>query len=136
MNTQERDKLYAEIVELEKEQKWDAIADLCVRMSDLDLPDLEKCIALANAGTAHGHLKEIDKALTYFDKAIKLESRHKRFTALERKAGFLTEHNRLSESLAIYQELLGREDLYLTDVHRFSHNIQALENLIKSKSAE
>lgn len=127
MDIQKRDSLYEAIVKSEQAGQWGEVVEACVKITQLDLPDLEKCVAWINAGRAYGHLLKIERALECFDKAVRLESRHKRFFALEAKAAFLAEHSRDAESLGIYRELSIREDLYVADQQRILANIKTLQ---------
>lgn len=127
MDKERQNELFQQIVHCEKSGNWDQVAEASLKMAELDLPDLEKVVAWVNAGTAYGHLAELEKALSCFERAIQMEARHHRFFALEHKAAFLATHGRTAESIAVYKNLLCRRDLRMADLERMTHNVKMLE---------
>ena len=119
--------LYETIAEADKTSDWQKIADASLQIAGLNVPELEKAVALINAGTAFGHLGEIDRAVACIDEAIGLEQTHNRFFALENKATFLAKNGREREALEIYQALAERSDLYFGELDRMLQNIDTLK---------
>ena len=130
MDLERRAELFAEIAQFEKNSQWTKVVEASKQIAQLNLPDLECCVAWLNAATAYGHLNNIDQAIACFDTAVKIESKHKRFLALESKAVFLANNGRLKESISIYRELAARDDLFLAELERFKKNISVLQQNI------
>lgn len=126
VDIQRRDELYQEIVKSEKEGSTEKIIELCFRVANLNIPDLEKSVALINAGRIYANLKKVDKSVECYDKAVEIEVKHNRFFALEQKAAVLAELGKYKESLEIYRNLIKRNDLFISDIQRFQNNIDAL----------
>ena len=93
---------------------------------DSDLPDLNKCIACINLAVVYELKGQEADALENYDRAIEFERPHGRCFAAERKAAYLAGKGRATESLMIYEWLLGETSLTDEDRERIKHNISVL----------
>jgi tetratricopeptide (TPR) repeat protein len=90
------------------------------------LPPFQKMITCVNSALIYAMKSQVADALAWYDRAIGYERPLNIFFAAERKAAYLAEQGRTSESLAIYEGLLWESSLKDEDRERIQRNIQTL----------
>ena len=90
------------------------------------LPPFQKMITCVNTGAVYAMKNQVGDALAWYDQGIEYERPLGVFVAAERKAAYLAEQGRASESLAIYEGLLREPSLEDEDRERIRHNVSAL----------
>ena len=91
-----------------------------------DLPPFQKMIACVNTAAVYALKNQPDDALAWYDHAIEFERTIGIFFAAERKAAYLAEQGRTSESLTIYEGLLWEPSLKDEDRERIRRNVSTL----------
>jgi hypothetical protein len=112
---------------VEKDQHGDALAALGA-LVESGVSDMDKANACLSAATVCEKLGRTDEALEWFDRGIKHERRHSRFTVAEHKAAYLAGKDRKRESLAIYDRLVDETSMTEEDKDRIRQNIHVLRN--------
>lgn len=105
---------------------YDAAMEILKDLVQSDLPDLDKsmmCINLAVVWEKKGNSLE---ALRWYDRAIQYEKPHHRYFAQQEKANYLYSIGRKEDALSIYQSLLNKPFLVLSDHQKFQANIHHL----------
>ena len=90
------------------------------------LPPFQKMITCVNSALIYAMKHQVADALAWYDRAIGYERPLGIFFAAERKAAYLAEQGRTSESLAIYEGLLWESSLKDEDRERIERNISTL----------
>ena len=90
------------------------------------LPPFQKMIACVNTAAIYAMKNQVTDALAWYDRGIEHELPQGIFFAAERKAAYLAEQGRASESLAIYEGLLWEPSLKDEDRERIQQNVSIL----------
>ena len=90
------------------------------------LPFFQKMIACVNTAAIYAMKNQVADALAWYDRGIEQELPHSMFFAAERKAAYLAEQGRASESLAISEGLLWEPSLKDEDRERIQRNVEIL----------
>lgn len=97
-------------------------------LAEGDLPDMDRSAMCVNVAILHDQKGDANGALTWYDKGVELESRHRRFAVSELRAGYLAQIGRTRESLDQFLRLLERPDLNLGDRDRIARIVQRLQS--------
>lgn len=92
-----------------------------------DLPPFQKVITCVNTAIIYALKNQPDDALAWYDHGIEIERPLGIFFAVERKAAYLAEQGRASESLTIYEGLLSEPSLKDEDRERVRRNVSTLK---------
>ena len=92
-----------------------------------DLPDLDKCIMAINVAVVWDKRGDSSEALRWYDRAIRFEKSYDRFFAQEKKAAYFLYLGRKKDALLIYQELLKKPFLNLSEQDRMRSFILQIE---------
>ena len=92
-----------------------------------DLPPFQKMITCVNTAAVYALKNQPDDVLAWYDHGIEIERPLGIFFAAERKAAYLAEQGRNSESLAIYEGLLWEPSLKDEDRERIRQNVSTLK---------
>jgi hypothetical protein len=95
--------------------------------TETPLPPFQKMIACVNTAAIYAMKNQVADVLAWYDHGIEIERPHGIFFAVERKAAYLAEQGRTSESLAIYEGLLWEPSLKEEDRERIRHNVETLK---------
>ena len=90
------------------------------------LPPFQKMITCVNTAAIYAMKNQVADALAWYDHGIEIERPLGIFFAAERKAAYLAEQGRASESLAIYEGLLWESSLKDEDRERIQRNVSTL----------
>jgi len=110
---------------LDKERHAEALA-ACTALVESSISDLDKANACLSAAGVCEKLGQTDQALAWYDRGIKYEYTHHRFSVAEHKAAYLAGKGRKKESMTIYDRLLPEASLLEADKDRIRHNIRLL----------
>ena len=106
-----------------------ALLAALLRISDSELPDLDRARMLSQAAQTHERLGEPERALAVYDRAAALETPHKRFQAAFRKSDYLMRLGRKDESREILNGLLEKPEATLSERHSFESRIKLLRRV-------
>jgi hypothetical protein len=95
-----------------------------------DISEVDKAMMCLNIAVVYDKMGRTDDALASFAAGIDYERRHGRFYVTEQRAAFLAKQGRDRESLAEYQELLGRPELTENDRERIRQNVEVLRRRV------
>lgn len=95
--------------------------------ADTDIPDFNKSIVCINLAVVSEHLGREADALAWYDRGIGYELSLGRSFVAERKAAYLAEKGRTTESLMLYETLLWQTSLADEDEQRIRQNIAVLK---------
>ena len=109
---------------------------MLAELADSDLPDLDRSIMCVNGAVVSDKLGRTEDALAWFDRAIRLEPPQHRHFAAERRAAYLFERGRWTESLASFQDLLAQPHLMEEDRERIRGNIETIKQHMVASPAQ
>lgn len=92
-----------------------------------DLPELDRAMVWTYAAEARDRQGDTAAALAAYDRAIALETPHKRFSAAFKKADYLLRLGRKDESRELFASLLERPEATLAE----RHSVQARLKLLR-----
>ncbi len=111
---------------VDKERHAEALA-ACNALVESGISELDKANACLNAAGVCEKLGQPDKALEWYDRGIKYERPHYRFSVAEHKAWYLSTKGKTRESLMIYDRLALEASMTEADKDRIKNNIFQLQ---------
>jgi len=105
---------------------YEGALQLLKGLVESDLPDLDKSIMSVNLAVVWDKKGNSLEALRWYDRAVQFEKPHHRYFAHLEKAAYLIRLQRREEALSIYQALLAKPFLVLSDHQKIRAYIQHL----------
>lgn len=92
-----------------------------------DISDLDKSMMCLNMAVVYDKMGRKEESLSWYDRGIAYERKHKRFQVAEHKAAYLSQSGQSSESLVIFEDLINQPSMTESDKERIRHNINQVK---------